>query len=186
MEDLVRQILAVTQEEDREDGNHEESREDRGSKPGGPLNRAVDHGAMLLQECSDTIRLRLGPAEIVSEIVRDLSGRNPVCQRRERSQEPGTVPLNLWRKGIREEDNHRKKSQVSFDNVRSTQILEEQGMALKKSDDRVNQVGEQNRKCENDNHVAGNIDNREHNCESKGSSQNSCRPRVKHRSRPPR
>src|SRR5215470_10061235 len=110
MDDLVRQILAIAQEEYGQDGNHEDSREGSGCKTADLLERVLDRGAVLLQERPETIRLGVGPAEIVPKIARDLPIRNAVANHRNRIHKLRGVPLNLRCEEVSHKENHTQKS----------------------------------------------------------------------------
>ena len=184
-DDVVCQVLAVTQEKDSQDGYHQDSRRDAGGKAADLLHGTLDHRAMLLQEGLDAIGLGIAPTEIASEVIGDLPGGNPVRNGREGVHEPSRISLKLRSEAINEQENRGHKRQISFEDAGSTEVFEKQGVALEEPDDGVDQVSEEDGEGKDDEDRPRDIDNRETNRENGDGQQDFYRPVIQEFHKPP-
>jgi hypothetical protein len=59
---------------------------------------------------------------------------------------------------VKEQYGHDADCEIGFQNVRSSQVFEKERVTLQESDNRVNQIREENRKGKNNDDGAGDVD----------------------------
>src|SRR5580704_2069566 len=122
---------------------------------------------MALQECLDLIGLLIGPTKVASDVFGNLSRRNFVRQYRDRREYTAGVPAKVWKETVGEQHGENDNREIGFQDVGTSQVSEEQRMALQESHDRVNQICEQDRKGKNDDDSARHVDDGKYNREKK-------------------
>ena len=79
--------------------------------------------------------------------------------------------VDIRRKTMRHQCGQNEEHQIGFDDMRSFQVLKKQRMTLKKSDDRIDQIGEENRKRKDDDNRSRDIESAKHVRKSEGCEQ---------------
>src|SRR4051794_29330698 len=122
---------------------------------------------MLYQKRLDAHRLRIAPSIFASKIRSELSRREPLRHHRNLLHGGSGAAERSWREGVHDEPEKEQQREISLHNMRSTQVLEEQGMPLKEPDHRVDQIREEYREAKDDDHRARDVGDHEDRCEQK-------------------
>src|SRR5467141_4568466 len=85
---------------------------------------------MALEEAPDLIGALIGPTEVTSEVVRNLSGRNLVRQRRNCRENPAGVLAKFRNETVGKQHGHDDDCEIGFQNVWPSQVSEKQRVAL--------------------------------------------------------
>src|SRR5260370_26765825 len=170
MNDLVGKILSVAQEKDSENGDHNKSGQRRRRGLFDCRRSALDIRAMTLEENSDLVGLLISPTEVTSEVAGNFSGGDAVRQRRDCREKLARAFAKFRKETVREKHGEDDQSEIGFQDVRASEVLEKERVSLQESHDRINQICEQDRKGKNDDdcarHVADGKSNREEkNCQ---------------------
>src|SRR5215831_11157713 len=104
---------------------------------------------MALDEETDLVGALIGPTEIATEFVRNLSGSNFVCQRRNSRENPACVFAKFRNETVGNQHDHDDEREIGFHNVGASEVFEKQRMTLQEPDHRINQVGAED--CERKN-----------------------------------
>src|SRR5215469_8621968 len=180
MNDLIGQLFAVAQEKDCKNRNHEDSGESCRGSLFHFSQSALDVRAMALEEEADLIGTLVNPTEVTSEVVRNLSGRNFVRQRRDCRENPACVLAKFWNETVGKQHDHDDDREIGFHDVGASEVFEKQRMTLQEPDNGINQVGEED--CERKNYEdrPRDVDNRKHKSEGKDRQSDFRCPRIKH------
>ncbi len=79
---------------------------------------------MALEEDPDLIGLLIGPTEVTSEVVGNLSGRNFVRQRRDCRENPAGVLAKIRNETMGKQHGHDDDCEIGFQNVRPSEVSE--------------------------------------------------------------
>src|SRR3954464_1037882 len=107
---------------------------------------------MLHQKRFYAHRLGIAPSIFASKIGSELSRREPLRHHRNLLHGCGGAAERAWREGVHDQPEKEQKREISFCNVRPTQVFEEQRMALEEPDNRVDQIREEYREAKDDDH----------------------------------
>src|SRR5258708_39784122 len=122
---------------------------------------------MALEEDSDLVGLLISPTEVISEVVGNLSGGDSVRQGGNGREKLTGIFAKLRKKTVREEHSEDDQSEIGFQDVRASQVLEKQRVSLQESHDRIDQICEQDRKGKNGDDRARHVDDGKYNREEK-------------------
>jgi len=133
-----------------------------------------------LEEDSDLVCALISPTEVTTEVVRNLSGRNLVRQGRDCRENPADVLAKLWKETVGKEHDHHDDREIGLHDVGTSEVFEKQRMTLQESDNKINQISEED--CERKNYEdrPRNVNHRECKSESNDRQQDFCCPRIKH------
>src|SRR5271165_2159878 len=115
-------------------------------------------GPLPQKEGPEPRTLSICPTSVRPEVIRYLSCRNLVSNRRNFLGERTESVVDCRRKGMTEHGRQEDKDEIRFGNVGSPEFFEKKRMALQEPDDRIDQVGEQNRNHKNNNYSPRDID----------------------------
>ena len=120
---------------------------------------------MALEEDSDLIRLLVGPAKVTSEVAGNFSRGDSVRQSGNRREKMAGILAKLRKKTVGEKHGEDDQSEIGFQDVRTSQVFEKEGVSLQESHDRIDQICEQDRKGKNDDDGARHVDDGKYNRE---------------------
>src|SRR5215467_6176452 len=146
MNDVIGKLLTVAQEKDSENRNYQESGESRRRGLFHFSQSVLDVRAMALEEDADLIGALICPTEVASEVVRNLSGRNLVRQRRNCRENPARVLAEFRNEAVAKQHDHDDDPEIGFHDVGTSEVFEKQRMTLQEPNNRINQVGKKD--CE--------------------------------------
>jgi hypothetical protein len=181
---LIGQIFSIAQEEDRKNRNHQNSGESRRSGLFYIFNGPLYIRAVALEEDSDPIGLFIGPTQIVSELTRNFSGGDFVRQDWDFLQKLARVPAEIWKEIVGTQRRQNDDCEIGFQNVRPSEIFEEKRMPLQKPDDRINEICEQNRKGENNDDRARDVNDGKRERKEENCQQYARRPAIREHHKP--
>jgi len=113
---------------------------------------------MALEKGSDLIRLLVGPTEVISDVAGNFSGRDSVRQHGNGREKLARALAKFRKETVGEKYGEGDQSEIGFQNVRASQVFEKQRAPLQESDNRVNQICEQDRKGKNDDDCTRDVD----------------------------
>src|SRR5229473_3267439 len=122
---------------------------------------------MTLEENSDLVGLFIGPTKVVSEVVGNFSRGDSVRQGGNCREKLTAIFAKLRKKTVREKHREDDQSEIRFQDVRASQVLEKQRVSLQESHDRIDQICKQDRKGKNDDDRARHIDDGKYNRKEK-------------------
>jgi hypothetical protein len=120
---------------------------------------------MALEKGSDLIRPLVGPTKITSEVAGNFSGGDSVRQRGNCGEKLTGILAKLRKKTVGEKYGEDHQSKIGFQDVWASQVFEKERVALQESDDRINQICEQDRKGKNDDDCTRYVDDGKYNRE---------------------
>src|SRR5260370_41720923 len=126
---------------------------------------------MALEEDSDLVGLLISPTEVISEVVGNLSGGDPVRQSGNGREKLTGILAKLRKKTVREKQGEDDQNEIGFQDVRASQVFEHERVSLQESHDRIDQICEQDRKSKNDDDCARDVDDGKYNREKKDCQQ---------------
>src|SRR5215467_1879941 len=124
MNDVIGKLLTVAQEKDSENRNYQESGESRRRGLFHFSQSVLDIRAMVLEEDADLIGALISPTEVASEVVRNLSGRNLVRQRRDCRKNPAGVLAKFRNETVGKEHDHDNDREIGFHDVGASEVFE--------------------------------------------------------------
>ena len=122
---------------------------------------------MTLEENSDLVGLLISPTEVTSEVAGNFSGGDAVRQRRDCRQKLARALAKLRKETVGEKQGEDDQSEIGFQDVRPSEVLEKERVPLQESHDRIDQICEQDRKGKNDDDCARHVDDGKYNREEK-------------------
>src|SRR5215469_14073526 len=176
MNDLIGQLFAVAQEKDCKNRNHQDSGESRRGSLFDFCQSVLDVRAMAFEEKAHLIGALISP----TEVVRNLSGRNLVRQRRDCRENPACVLAKFRNEAVGKQHDHDDDREIGFHDVRASEVFEKQRMTLEEPDNRINQVSEEDCERKNYENRPRDVDNRKHKSEGKDRQSDFRCPRIKH------
>jgi hypothetical protein len=120
---------------------------------------------MTLEKDSDLVGLLIGPTQVISKVVGNFPGRDSVRQRGNCRDKMTGILAKLRKKTVGEKYGEDHQSKIGFQDVWASQVFEKERVALQESDDRINQICEQDRKGKNDDDCTRYVDDGKYNRE---------------------
>src|SRR5260370_41663158 len=122
---------------------------------------------MALEEDSDLVGLLISPTDVISEVVGNLSGGDSVRQSGNCREKLTGILAKFRKETMGEKQGEDDQSEIGFQDVRASEVLEKERVPLQESHDRIDQICEQDRKGKNDDDRARDIDDGKYNRKEK-------------------
>src|SRR5437773_6546907 len=119
---------------------------------------------MLHQKGFQSKLLHFGPTVLAAHLCRNFARRNSFHQGGYSFEQLAGVPEKSWCYSVGDECDEDQESDISFQNMWSSQVLEKEGMTLEKPDNGIDQICEQYGKRKNHDDSPSDIHDSEHNC----------------------
>src|SRR5260370_2381946 len=149
MNDLVGKILSVAQEKDCDNRDHNKAGERRRRGFFDCRRGVLNVRAMTLEENSDLVGLFIGPTKVGSEVFGNFSRGDSVRQGGNCREKLTAIFAKLRKKTVREKHREDDQSEIGFQDVRASEVLEKERGSLQESHDRIDKICEQDRKVKN-------------------------------------
>src|SRR5215475_1970724 len=107
--------------------------------------------------------LRIAPAVFAAHLCRDFARYKPIHDGGYFFKQLAGLTEKSWCQSMDDESRENQESEIGFQNMWSSKILEKERIALEKSDDGVDQVGEQYGEDEEYDDSASGVNDSEHN-----------------------